>query len=416
LTTRRYSKGTFQMLWDCPACDTKKLLGVDHRFCPNCGSPQEENLRYFPKPGERVPTKFLGRTPDWECGHCGVPNGGNNCMGCGAPRGDSKSVHVRPSIPEHEGETGAQAQRDWDGRRAARRAEQYANAGMEAHRRRERARADEYKRRRAAAERANAQAAGMTWDPPDLDDTDYSVVNRNRDLRFWAIAGSVIFAFAFVLTCAFWKKDVTVKAQGHTWERGIEVEQYKTVSESDWCNSMPGDAYSVSRSREIHHYDQVYDGEECHTVPGGCTETCRNVDNGNGSYSVDCTQTCTPDRQECRSKYRDEPVYRMKCYYTVDRWRHERWDTSKGSSREPAPAWPKPLFRECMSQRIGCERLGSKRSTYTVHYVAPEEGYKPFSCDFPQNKWEKIKPDSKWIARVGVISKSIDCDSLRKPQ
>jgi hypothetical protein len=396
------------MLWDCPACATTKLLGVDHRYCPNCGSPQEENLRYFPAPGDRVPTKFLGRDPDWECERCGVPNGGNNCMGCGAPHGGSQGVHVRASIPEGSSETGVQAKRDWEGRRASRRAQQHKAAGMDAHAERERARAQRYEERRATAERATAQSAGVKWVSRP--------VSWGRQNRAAAGIGTAAFlVLAFILTCAFWKKDVEVVTQAHTWERGISVERYAPVQDDDWCSSMPIDAYSVSRRSEVHHHDRVYDGEECHTVPGGCTESCRNVDNGNGSYSVDCTQSCTPDRESCRSVYHDEPVYKDKCYYTVDRWRHNRWDTARGSQLEPEPYWSEPQYKSCTG-RFGCERLGSKKQSYTVHYIAPEEEAMTFTCEYPQEKWASILPDSRWIARVGVIWERIDCDSLRTPE
>src|SRR5688572_28230933 len=38
----------FQMLWDCRFCGTSKLLGLDHRHCPNCGAAQDPEWRYFP--------------------------------------------------------------------------------------------------------------------------------------------------------------------------------------------------------------------------------------------------------------------------------------------------------------------------------------------------------------------------------
>ena len=47
-TPREESLGSYEMLWDCPHCDTKKNLGVTHRHCPNCGAPQDASKRYFP--------------------------------------------------------------------------------------------------------------------------------------------------------------------------------------------------------------------------------------------------------------------------------------------------------------------------------------------------------------------------------
>jgi hypothetical protein len=50
--------GTFQMLWDCKYCSTKKLLGVTHKFCPSCGAAQDANARYFPSDEEAMPSKI----------------------------------------------------------------------------------------------------------------------------------------------------------------------------------------------------------------------------------------------------------------------------------------------------------------------------------------------------------------------
>ena len=32
----------FEMLWDCSYCSAKKLLGLTHRHCPNCGGTTQE--------------------------------------------------------------------------------------------------------------------------------------------------------------------------------------------------------------------------------------------------------------------------------------------------------------------------------------------------------------------------------------
>lgn len=100
MSTTTYVKETFEMLWDCPACGSTKLLGVTHRYCPGCGHPQDHERRYFPKAGERVPTAYRGSTPDKVCEHCSTACGAadSNCMGCGAPLAGAKQVHVRRPI------------------------------------------------------------------------------------------------------------------------------------------------------------------------------------------------------------------------------------------------------------------------------------------------------------------------------
>jgi hypothetical protein len=398
-TTTRYRKGTFQMLWDCPQCGRRKNLGVDHRHCPGCGQVQEENLRYYPRPGERVPTKFMGRSPDVECDHCGTPNSSadNNCINCGAGLAGTKQVHVRPSIPEHQGETGEDAQRDWDARKARERAARIA-----------------YQQPSAQKTREQPRARRVEPAPTSYDLEDFNVSRFQFDRRH-AVAGVILAIFTFAMTCVLWKKDVVVEVQGHTWERRVAVERYASYHDEEWCSSMPSDAYSVSRSSEVHHHDRVPDGEECHTEAGSCTETCRNVDNGNGSFSVDCTKSCTPDRQVCNTKYRDEPVYRDKCSYTVDRWRTNRHATASGSGTSPAPSWPESTFKQCSDTRIGCERLGGRDATYTVHFVAPSED-KEFECEYDQNRWQGYEPGSRWSARVGIGWARLDCDSMKSPE
>ena len=44
----------YEMLWDCPRCETPKLLGLSHRNGPTCGAPQDPTKRYFPKDEDKV--------------------------------------------------------------------------------------------------------------------------------------------------------------------------------------------------------------------------------------------------------------------------------------------------------------------------------------------------------------------------
>ena len=84
---REESLGTYEMLWDCSHCDTRKNLGVTHRHCPNCGAPQDASKRYFPTEAERVAVAehaFTGT--DRVCGSCQAAQSAkaHNCGRCGA--------------------------------------------------------------------------------------------------------------------------------------------------------------------------------------------------------------------------------------------------------------------------------------------------------------------------------------------
>ena len=88
---------TYEMLWDCSSCGTKKLLGKSHRRCPNCGAAQDARKRYFPPPGEELPVEghvFVGM--DWNCGACQTPNSraAEFCVNCGHPRQGSADVRL----------------------------------------------------------------------------------------------------------------------------------------------------------------------------------------------------------------------------------------------------------------------------------------------------------------------------------
>jgi hypothetical protein len=89
--------GTYQMLWDCSACGTAKLLGLEHRHCPGCGSAQDEDGRYFPSDEDKVAVadhKFTGA--DKECSACGSPMAAaaNNCTNCGCGLDGAEQVDL----------------------------------------------------------------------------------------------------------------------------------------------------------------------------------------------------------------------------------------------------------------------------------------------------------------------------------
>jgi len=373
-TTRR---GTYQMLWDCPSCGSSKLLGIDHRHCPHCGAAQEENLRYFPSKGDRVPTVFRGSTPDWECEHCGTPCAAADgfCMGCGAPRGDAASVHVRASLSAGESENGAQAKREWNARR-----------------------------QRARAERSAPQRHASWFQSL----RDYLRYHR-KGVSVVAIAMAILGLIWFLCT----DKEVQMVVHDHSWARTIPVERYSTIQENDWCSRTPGGARVYSRQSEVHHYDEIPDGEDCRDIPESCSESCSNIDNGNGSFSEVCTQTCTPSRQECTTRYREEPVYADKCYYEIDHWIQVHAAKSAGQSRSPEPSWPdNPSVSECASERVGCERLGTRTGTYWVHFRSEEGGL--HQCGFPQAEWAQIDPGDHWLGGVSRIGEELDCETLER--
>jgi hypothetical protein len=330
-----------------------------------------------------------------------------HCCGCGAPLSGSPQVPLRRPIGEHAGETVADARRDAEAWAAAVRAARVAHHQPEAQRAREQQRAERYQADRAGIETRPAPVAVPIddFDTPDLRSYGIGAGSSLSPHQWLAVAAGIVVTMLLCLV-VFWKKDISIEVQGHTWERKISIERFDAVHDSDWCTSMPSDAYSVSRHPELHHVNHVPDGQTCRSEPGSCST----VDNGNGSGSVRC-----PPRRVCETKYRDVPVYENKCSYTVDRWEHVRYATASGSQLAPPPSWPTPKFESCRRTHLGCERQGPQSAEYLVHFVSNEEPARAFECDYPQAKWSSFKPDSVWAARVGVLWRRLDCDSLRRP-
>ena len=91
------TKGVYEMLWDCEYCGTKKLLGLTHRFCPTCASPQNAAKRYFPSDTERVAVEdhdYYG--VDRVCAACSTPSSAKAefCTQCGHPLTDAAKAKL----------------------------------------------------------------------------------------------------------------------------------------------------------------------------------------------------------------------------------------------------------------------------------------------------------------------------------
>lgn len=326
---------TYEMLWDCSSCGTTKLLGKSHRRCPHCGAPQDPTTRYFPPAGQEVPVEghvYVG--VDWRCAACETPNSraADFCVNCGNPR---------------------------DGNAEVKRVDDVAPA--------------------AVAPAARAASVGAP-----------ASSGRKRGLVLAAGALGVVTLVA-LLVAMFWTRDTAVTIAGHRWTRAIDVEEMAARADSAWCSSMPGDAYSVRRSREVRSHKDVPDGQECHTVRS---------DNGDGTFSTS---------QECSTRYRSEPVYDDKCYYTVNRWGHARTASAEGVGTSPAPSWPVVRLTRTGSC-LGCEREGARREVLTLTVDGPKRDWE---CEVDAARWQRLVDGAPAQVKVRVVTGGAVCSSLR---
>ncbi len=195
----------YEMVWDCPCCGSKKLLGLTHRHCPHCGAAQDPNARYFPADHEKVAVQnheLVGA--DISCRYCSAPSSrrAHNCGQCGASLAEGAQVTLQVAAP---------------------------------------------------ASHEMAYAAGPASEPP------------KRPL--WKVALPVAALLGVVVTVLLlvWKRDQRFVVVELSWQRSVAVERLGPVRKSAWCDELPADAPVRSRRREQRGVKQVVSGEECRT-------------------------------------------------------------------------------------------------------------------------------------------------------
>ena len=346
----------YEMLWDCAQCNTIGLLGETHRHCPTCGAAQDPGKRYFPKPGEELEAKdhqFVGA--DWRCAYCDSPNSATaaHCTNCGAGQDGTKPVAIVV-------DTAATA---------------------------------------AAAPASQAEPAAP------------------RSKRWlWALA---LLALVIVgLSILFTRTSETIASvSGRTWQREIQVEKFAAVSESAWCDSLPGDAYTVTQSREQRSTRRIEDGQVCRD---------ERIDKGDGTFVK---------HRECTPRYREQAVYDNRCRFQVNRWRSYR-SVKAGSEIAANPMWPslgpmgglnngqsfgqsvgqgvgqdlgQPTQGSGMRNALGAEREGTRHENYVLSL---QSGGKTWACGVPFDVWTKYQEGASLPIQVRMTG-GVDCGSLK---
>lgn len=349
---------TYEMLWDCQFCSTKKLLGKTHRFCPNCGAPQNPAARYYPEDSEAVAVEdhvFVGR--DKTCGSCAQLNAGDAefCQQCGSPLTSAKEA---TTVDDSAGWVGDGVQRLSTGSRDVT-GEKFA---------------------------AEMERVGVTKK------------KNSGGINKWVIGGIAVVAVLVIaaVVALFWTKETTALVTGHSWQREIRIEQYDSFVEQSWDDVVPigDDVIRGMCTQKQRSTRQIPDGEECSN---------RRVDQGDGTFRTE---------RQCTTKYRSEPVYDSWCTYTGKRWNYERSVTTTGKSISETPAWGNVTLN-CNGQRsIGCEREASRSEEYLVHFKGEEDV--TFQCGMPQPQWESVRIESVWTVQVRVLdADAADCATLK---
>lgn len=187
-----------------------------------------------------------------------------------------------------------------------------------------------------------------------------------------------------VSTCG--KREGSFVVESTSWERSIAIEKNEMKRDSAWCDSVPSDGRVLGRHQEQRSSKQVPDGQTC---------TTKKQDLGNGTYK---------EVDECKPKFKSEPVYDQKCDYEAPRWVTQRTEKKSGAA---SPVWPEVVIDK-KGTCVGCEREGARAEKYTVTFSS--DG-KTSSCDFPESRWSAFKVGASYQGKSGLMG--LDCDSLK---
>ena len=344
----------YEMLWDCRYCDTKKLLGLTHRFCPNCGAPQDPEWRYFPSDAEKVAVKdHIYYGADKICPACGTAVSANSqfCGRCSAPLTEAAQVKLQAIREKREGER--------------------------------------FETEDLTARQDREQDIFLGRVQPEA-----SKNNRKRNTILLAVGLGVAAVLVLVMLAVFWKKETVVTVAGHRWEREITIETFTAVSQHSDCNAVPAGAYSVDRRYEQVGSRQVADGQECSN---------RQVDQGDGTFR---------EERVCETTYRSEPVYGYVCYYAINLWLESRSVRAEGDLSVKL-YWPETQITRA-GVCLGCEREGKRTETYRLILTNPDG--KTYTCAVPFEDWQAASVATAFRLQVRVILGSADCGSLERTQ
>jgi hypothetical protein len=200
-------------------------------------------------------------------------------------------------------------------------------------------------------------------------------------------------------------QDANLTALGHRWERAVELEVKKRVTEKAGAGEDRASALTTLGSqREIHHYNEVQTGtqQKTRTVTEREQSGSERVqvgtrDLGNG-YFEDVYEDRPVYRDVSREESYDEPVYRkdpvymQRITYEIDKWLPLR--TERATGEDLSPAWPALSL-------AATEREKQRTEKYEVNFK--DEDGKLYVYEAPSEAvWRAYEPGRVYKGKVSV--------------
>lgn len=402
--------------WDCPICGHTGIMG-DVRECPSCENARREDVRfYLPKDAKALTSdadlKEAKAGADWYCLRCSAGNSAldDECHACHTLKEVAENYSMKKSTTDDPNDDDASGTRE-----------------------------------HIVSEGSIDKALGLVAISPVVPSNRTSQrlprsprrkAPANRSF-LTLILGVTVTTVAIPATIyyLFSSEEIPAKITSHSWERHIDLDICRTVSETDW--SVPSRGRQTGSFQAIHHYDRVIDGYrqvsyQERVQDGYRTETyteryqtgSKRVASGtttkslgNGRFrrvtrytTVPTYGTRTRTRQVPKykmvTKYRQEPVYKRvpryatKYKYDIEKWVHFRTESESG---EKDPIWP-DISRFGLSDTLhpGNVRVSNRKQNYKLHFVS-DEG-KSYSFSTNQSTWERYKDGDRIIATVNRLT------------
>lgn len=321
--------------WDCSFCGAKGVRG-GLANCDKCGSPRSEDTVFYMKDKinyvSEEKLKNISKNPDWCCSCCNRLNSDkeDNCISCGASKRDSQYNYFELNKKQQE-------------------------------------------------------------KVKEVNEKSQEYKHKNISNYLFVILGVILIAFIISgFTKLLQPKIDTIKVTEMSWERSIDIEKYQTVYENGW-NVPPGArldynqiefshnkqviSYYETRSRQVQksrisHYESYISGHR---------------DLGNGYFeeiksSRPVYDTYYETEYYQSPVYKDEPVYRTKYYYEIDKWLYERKVMT--SSKDNKPYWGESKISKD-------ERESSKHEAYYINAVNSDGKTDKYTISY--DYWDTLK-------------------------